>query len=98
MQQGVLPKGAYVTGIEDGSPADKAGLLVGDIIVEADGSVITTTSQLVEVLQSKNAGDEVSVKIYRSEGVADAQTMDDIKDGSYQDLKVELAILDNVKQ
>ena len=98
VQQGVLPKGAYVTGIEDGSPADKAGLLVGDIIVEADGSVITTTSQLVEVLQSKNAGDEVSVKIYRSEGLADAQTMDDIKDGSYQDLKVELAILDNVKQ
>lgn len=98
VQQGVLPKGAYVTGVEADSPADKAGIATGDIIVEADGTVVSGTSQLIEVLQSKNAGDQVTVKFYRSEGLADAQTMDDIKDGEYQTVTVELAILDNVKQ
>ncbi len=98
VQQGVLPKGAYVTGVEADSPAAKAGIATGDIIVEADGTVVSGTSQLIEVLQSKNAGDQVTVKFYRSEGLADAQTMDDIKDGEYQTVTVELAILDNVKQ
>lgn len=98
VQKGVLPKGAYVTGVEADSPADKAGIATGDIIVEADGTVVSGTSQLIEVLQSKNAGDQVTVKFYRSEGLADAQTMDDIKDGEYQTVTVELAILDNVKQ
>ena len=98
VQQGVLPNGAYVTIVETGSPADKAGIQAGDIIVEADGTVITTTSQLINILQSKNVGDSASIKLYRSEGLKDAKTMDDIKDGSYKDVTVELAILDNVKQ
>jgi len=98
VQQGVLPGGAYVTDVESGSPADKAGIKPGDIIVEADGTVITSTSQLIKILQSKNVGDTAAIKLYRSEGLADAKTMDDIKDGAYQDVTVTLAILDAVKQ
>ena len=98
MQQGILPNGAYVTNVESGSPADKAGIKTGDIIVEADGTVITSTSQLINILQSKNVGDTAAIKLYRSEGLADAKTADDIKDGTYQDVTVTLALLDNVKQ
>ena len=87
-----------MTEVENGSPADKAGIQAGDIIVEADGTVITSTSQLISILQSKNVGDTASIKLYRAEGITDAKSIDDIKDGQYQTVSVELAILDNVKQ
>lgn len=98
VQEGIIPNGAYVTDVESGSPADKAGIQKGDIIVQADGTVITSTSQLISILQAKNAGDSADIKLYRSEGITDAKSIDDIKDGEYKDVTVELAILDNVKQ
>ncbi|MDD3214348.1 MAG: trypsin-like peptidase domain-containing protein [Eubacteriales bacterium] len=98
VQEGIIPNGAYVTNVESGSPADKAGIQSGDIIVEADGTVITTTSQLIDILQSKNAGDEATIKLYRVDGITDAQSIDDIQEGQYVDVTVELAILDNVQQ
>ena len=71
---------------------------VGDIIVQADGTTITSTSQLITILQAKNAGDTADLKLYRSEGISEAKSIDDIKAGTYQDITVELAMLDNVKQ
>ncbi len=95
---GILPTGAYVTVVEPGSPAEKAGLQKGDIIVEVNGTVITTTTQMINILQAKQAGDSVAIKIYRVEGLDEIQNYDDIPDGEYMDLTVELAMLDNVKQ
>ena len=97
-EQGIIPNGAYVTDVENGSPADQAGIEVGDIIVQADDTVITSTSQLISILQSKNAGDDAQIKLYRAEGITEAKSIDDIKDGEYKDVTVQLAILDNVKQ
>lgn len=98
VEQGIIPNGAYVTDVENGSPADQAGIEVGDIIVQADDTVITSTSQLISILQSKNAGDDAQIKLYRAEGITEAKSIDDIKDGEYKDVTVQLAILDNVKQ
>ncbi|HNW86473.1 MAG TPA: trypsin-like peptidase domain-containing protein [Candidatus Limiplasma sp.] len=98
VQQGVIPNGAYVTDVESGSPADTAGIQKGDIIVQADGTVITSTSQLISILQAKNAGDSAEIKLYRAEGITDAKSIDDIKTGEYKDVTVTLAMLDNVKQ
>lgn len=95
---GILPMGAYVTDVEAGSPAEKAGLQVGDIVVEVDGNVITTTKQMVSILQAKEAGETAAVKIYRVEGLDSIQNPEDIPDGEYLDMTIELAILDNVKQ
>ncbi|MCE5344487.1 MAG: trypsin-like peptidase domain-containing protein [Eubacteriales bacterium] len=98
VDQGIIPNGAFVTNVESGSPADTAGIQSGDIIVEADGTVITSTSQLITILQAKNVGDTSAIKLYRSEGIMDAQSIDAIKDGQYMDVTVTLAILDNVQQ
>lgn len=98
VQEGIIPNGAYVTEVESGSPADQAGIQAGDIIVQADGTVITSTSQLISILQAKNVGDTASIKLYRAEGITDAKSLDDIKDGEYKDVTVTLALLDNVKQ
>ncbi len=95
---GILPTGAYVTEVEAGSPAEKAGLTKGDIVVEVDGTVITSTAQMVSILQAKQAGQTAAIKIYRVEGLDNIQNVEDIPEGKYIDLTIELAILDNVKQ
>ncbi|MCL1855397.1 MAG: trypsin-like peptidase domain-containing protein [Clostridia bacterium] len=95
---GILPNGAYVADVESGSPAENAGLKPGDIVVEVDGTVITSTRQMVSILQAKSAGDIAAVKIYRVDGLENARSYEDIPEGEYIDLKIELAILDNVKQ
>ena len=95
---GIIPNGVYVSLVESGSPAEKAGMQPGDIVVEVDGAIITSTSEMTDKFAEKQAGDTVAVKVYRSEGITAAKTVDDIKDGAYVDLTVELAILDNIQQ
>ena len=96
---GVLPIGAYVSAVESGSPAEKAGIAVGDIVVEVDGTVIKSTNQMISVLREKQAGDQVNVKVYRVEGGLDSvQDYSNIPQGEYIELTAELAILDKVKQ
>jgi len=95
---GLLPTGAYIENVEAGSPAEKAGIQIGDIVVEIDGTIITNTTGMTSLLQSKQAGDELNVKVYRVEGGLNNVEGSDIPDGDYIDLKVVLAILDEVQQ
>ena len=95
---GILPRGAYVSEVEAGSPAEKAGILPGDIVVEVDGTITSTTTQMVSILRAKQAGDIVNIKVYRIEGVDDLLGFEDIPEGEYIDISVELALLGNVKQ
>ncbi len=60
-----LPAGATVRAINDNSPAQEAGLLENDIIIEADGQTISSSSDLVAYIADKEIGDTVSLKIYR---------------------------------
>ena len=95
---GDLPNGAYITEVEAGSPAEKAGLVAGDIVVEIDGNIIKSTTEMINILQNKQAGDTVNMKVYRVEGLNEMETFDQIPEGEYIDLVVELAILDSVAQ
>ena len=63
VRSGQLPNGVYVTEVEEGSPAAEAGMQAADIIVDADNTVITSTSQLQEIIAEKNAGDTVEIKV-----------------------------------
>jgi S1-C subfamily serine protease len=47
-----------------GSPADKAGLVENDIILEADGTKIDADHSLGSIVMNKNVGDKVSLKVY----------------------------------
>ena len=48
-----------------GSPADKAGLKAGDVILEIDGHPMSQPSELIVTIRSKAPGDRVSVKYQR---------------------------------
>ena len=96
--QGLLPSGVYIKEVEAGSPAEKAGIQVADIVVEIDGEIMSSDTKMTSYLQSKQAGDVVKVKLYRVEGGLNNVEGDDLPDGEYIDLEVELAILDEVQQ
>ncbi len=63
-----LPAGAYVTEVEPGSCAEKAGLEVGDIITAIDGTPITSDDELISVKKSYRAGDSAEITVSRSNG------------------------------
>ena len=48
-----------------GGPAAKAGLRVGDIILEIDGKTVGNSDELIVIVRSHNVGDRVRVKYQR---------------------------------
>lgn len=61
-----LPAGAYVVSVVKDYAADKAGIRVGDIIVNLGGYEIDSLTTLTRVLRRLDAGQTVSVTVYRS--------------------------------
>ncbi len=62
-----LPAGVYVTGVEEGSAAQTAGLSAGDILLSINGIRVSSVDDLNSALLSLNAGDTVSITIYRNQ-------------------------------
>lgn len=60
-----LPAGAAVKEIVEGSPAEQAGLEINDIITEANGKEIKSSSDLVDMVKSASVGDVLKLKVYR---------------------------------
>jgi hypothetical protein len=59
------PKGVRFADVRDGTPAAKAGLKAGDILIEFDGKEIGNLYDFTYALRAKKAGDEVLVKVLR---------------------------------
>jgi len=76
-EQAGVPVGALVESVVKDKPAALAGVLAGDIIVEANGEEITDHQQLVNIVLSSMIGDELNIKVYR--------------DGAYLDLTIIIA-------
>jgi len=61
-----LPPGSSIIGrIEEGSPADEAGLQPGDVITAIDGQELDESLQVTNLIASKQPGDEVTVTVNR---------------------------------
>ena len=60
-----IPKGVRFADVREGSPAAKAGLRRGDILVKFDGKTIDNLYDFTYALRSKSAGDEVTVTVLR---------------------------------
>ena len=60
------PEGALVASVGEESPADKAGVKAGDIILEFDGKKIDVMRTLPKVVASTKVGKDVQLKIWRN--------------------------------
>lgn len=60
------PRGALVSDITKGSPAEKAGIMRGDIIIEYNEKQINSASSLRNFVAQTKVGSKVGIKIFRS--------------------------------
>ena len=72
-----LVVGCYVRAVSEFSPAEKAGLKIGDIIIKADGTQVKTMDELNDIKNKHSIGDTMTLTISR--------------DGKEQDVSVTLA-------
>lgn len=63
-----MPVGVFVRDVEEGGPADQAGIQTGDIIQKFDGTTVQTYENLTNQLAYYKAGEQVEVVVARAEG------------------------------
>ena len=61
-----VDSGAYISAVNSGSGAAEAGLEEGDIVTKFDGNSVSSASDLMLDVRSKNPGDKVTLEINRN--------------------------------
>jgi len=90
-------EGVLVSDVVAGSPAEAAGFAKGDVIVEIDGTTVTSTEQAISQVKSHAPGDKVKIVVVRDgkrevmtaalgTREADVQATPETKD--YYDIKI----------
>ena len=77
-------QGVLVRGVEEGSPAEKAGVEAGDIIVKFDGRAVEKPTDLPRAVGNTKPGSHVGLTVFRR--------------GSNKDLTVTVAEIESEKQ
>ena len=62
-----LPSGeyVYVIQVQENTPAEKAGIMPGDMIISFDGEQVKTVSEINMIKERHNAGDQVEMVLIR---------------------------------
>jgi S1-C subfamily serine protease len=77
-------KGVLVASVEDGSPAEKAGLAPGDIITAINGTVVKTDSALKKTIATFKPGSQVQLDVIHKAGATSSvkAKLGELPDGS----------------
>jgi serine protease Do len=59
------PKGALVSSVETGGPADKAGVKAGDVILKVDGKDIDRSAQVPSIIAAIKPGTTTDLEVWR---------------------------------
>ena len=60
-------RGAVIGTVSPDSPADLAGMIAGDIVIEADGSPVDGQLALVAAIRDRSPGDTIAVDVLRND-------------------------------
>ena len=60
-----LTSGLVIVHVEPSGPADKAGILLGDILVELQGRPLEGVESVQQILSSANVGEKVPATVLR---------------------------------
>lgn len=63
-----MPSGAFVYNVIEGSAAEEAGIVKGDIITKVDGMTISSKDELLERMQYYKAGETIDVVLQSAQG------------------------------
>ncbi len=77
-------KGALISNVSAGSPAEKAGLKPGDVVRDVDGHAVADSSDLSQQIASKSPGSKVELTVLR--------------DGTQKNLEVSLGTFPSEKE
>jgi membrane-associated protease RseP (regulator of RpoE activity) len=72
--------GLLVVGVEEGSPAGRGGLIIGDIVATLDGQPVEDTEDLLVLLTGQRVGREVPVDVIRG-GPGEGDLRPDVGEG-----------------
>lgn len=61
----LIDHGLYIMSVSEGSSAEKAGLVRGDIIVKFDGKTVNSSTEMNKLRDKHKAGDTVSITFMR---------------------------------
>lgn len=61
--------GLLITNVQAGSPAEKAGLVRGDILLEVNGQAVNSYAALQQALSGLNPGDQVDLRVLHGDEV-----------------------------
>lgn len=59
-------QGALVNAVERGTPADRGGLRIGDIVTNADGQSLRDADSLTRIITCKSPGERLSLTVLRN--------------------------------
>ncbi|MFH1032253.1 MAG: trypsin-like peptidase domain-containing protein [Chloroflexota bacterium] len=68
-----VDSGALITNVASGSPADRAGIKVGDVITTFDSQPITEVNGLLRALHSSKVGRKVTITYWRGRAQANTE-------------------------
>ncbi|HET9598285.1 MAG TPA: S1C family serine protease [Anaeromyxobacteraceae bacterium] len=68
-QQCGQASGLLLTAVEDDSPAARAGLMVGDVLLALDGAAVGHLGDLLPLLEEERIGDAARARVVRGGGV-----------------------------
>ena len=93
------PEGALVASVGKDSPAERAGIKAGDIILEFDGKKINTMKKLPNVVAGTEVGKSVELKIWRNKKLISKrlilgrlETSDEFKESKPKKVKKDINI------
>jgi putative serine protease PepD len=59
--------GSIIATVQPGSPAEVAGINVGDIVLAVDGEPVNGQAGLVAAIRDRSPGDTISIELVRDE-------------------------------
>ena len=67
----LIPGGVEITSVASNSPASKAGLRAGDVVIEADGHAVNKSEELNGTVRAAAAGSDLKLKVKRGSSTQD---------------------------
>ncbi len=73
--------GVVIASVEPDSPADQAGLVQGDILLEIDNMATNSFADLARSLEGYQSGDQIELKVLRGDDLLNIKTTLDEREG-----------------